>query len=90
MTTADEELAEIEWAAGLIPMPPHLIAAGTRVCRYTSKIIRNPNAPPIEARWISEAASLSALNLNHYIEVPLPRPIVETYVWGELVSRVIE
>lgn len=84
MLTSEEELAEIEWVAGLIPMPPHLVRQGTKICRYTRQIrllklpqagVIDPDAPPY---LIQEGVD--------YIIEPI-EPFTETYVWGVKVEE---
>jgi hypothetical protein len=76
--TPEEILAEIEWAAGLIPMPDHLVKAGTKVTNVRQMIVIN--SMPV-AGVDPEIVMLDCRIIPH------PRPYKETRGWGELISR---
>lgn len=86
MTAHEEamrELDEIEWVAGLRPMPDHLVELGTRTYTYIRRVVLDE---PVVVGPISEDARMPTRVIAHHLE-PLPRPIRETYVWGVLVER---
>lgn len=80
---AQQELDVIDWSCGLIPMPAHLVELGTVRLRYTHRVVLDG---PLEvAKTLTEGSVMPTSVIPHRIE-PLRRPVVETWVWGELVA----
>lgn len=75
--TPEEILDEIDWVSGLIPMPDHLVRAGTKVIKVREMIVID--SLPI-ASYDPKTVMLD------YRIIPHPHPYSETRVWGELVS----
>lgn len=77
-----EEIAEIEWSEGLISMPPHLIAQGTKTLRYTHKVVIDQTDIHVHRGLLTEESHFPTSIIQHTIK-RLSEPIVEVYVWGE-------
>ena len=80
---AMRELQVIEWAAGIAPMPQHLIEEGTvrREYRRGVRLIEEPSVG-----YISEGAQVPT-RMSPYEEFDLEHPYYEVHVWGVLVER---
>lgn len=76
-----QELDEIEWVAGIAPMPDHLVKLGTE--RRTFRRGIKPTGE-LKARFMSES---DPPDMSSFEEYELPEPFYEIRVWGELVER---
>lgn len=81
MLSALQELDEIEWVAGIAPMPDHLVELGTerRTFRRGVKLTKE-----LKARFMLES---DPPDMPTFEEYNLPEPFYEVRVWGELVER---
>lgn len=81
---AEQELAEVEWAAGLIDMPEHLRERGRRRTEFYYEARLKPGAR-LKVGFMTEDAIPTGE--CRWEKVPLREPFYEVREWGKLVER---